>query len=196
VNDGPFKAWDKKGTITEEAMVSDHKVHDQKWHGAFAHFISVIDICMPSKNAFHTFVMKLKDVFNENEIGDSLPYKDRKALDSLLASALISNKQCIDNINKLEEFPEMPSLKSTGSRLLQMHREFLSKTITEALALLKTGFTDENVTKTRESLAAFIQKDLSEKNFTDALAAFQKQYVFDAGQIGFFRQKFPDALIN
>ncbi len=198
LNDGPFKAWDSKGNLTEEATVKNHKVYDQKWYGSFAHFVSVIDICLPSKNSFRAVSKKLKETITTatETKANTIPEEDFKQMDSLLAIALIKNQQSIDALTKLEEFSEMPKYKQDALLLMQAQKTFLSQHVAKTVAIFKTGFNDANIEKSHIILLEFADKDQTEKNFSDAATLFQEKFMLDLGQAEYLNERFPDHIVH
>ena len=200
INDGPFKAWNNKTELTEEGIVKDHKISEQKWHGNFAHFYTVIDICYDSKKAIKTLTKKVKEVMNpEEEVTKTLrpvAANDIHILDSLINNVLLVNKVCLNKLNQVEISTEMPEFKKSAIELINMHKRLMTEGISKSLEILKTGYCEDNMNKINELMRKLDWALKIERNFSDEQEEFQQKLELDFGQIQYLKEKFPEAVIS
>ena len=67
INEGPYKAYSPTGELILDGVVKNHCLEGENWHGAFGHYIKVIDAVIPVTHNFHKFITEFKAIIVESE---------------------------------------------------------------------------------------------------------------------------------
>jgi hypothetical protein len=194
VNNGPYTAYSQMGEIFEEGVVINHRLENIKWHGAFGHYLEVMDAIDASYVDMHAFDHEMhKDLKECARNEDSIIAEDMfQRMDSLNLIARNSAKQAIEKLNQVKTFNESPYLQRAVLARMILLEKVLGNEFEQILTLLKKdGFSQANQVLIPELVKGTAPYSQSETDLEREIESFQLKFNFTEEQEQLIVRRYP-----